>query len=137
MSPIAHSIAGNANRGHEPQFGKNRTAVRLIDLFSQIARTIWPKKTAPHFAAKADVSQRTAEFWLAGEKEISIEAARKLIQSEDGYEFLVAFMGDSEATWWRRVMLAHELGATSRAIKAQERKIAKLKAQRDQFDLDL
>jgi transposase-like protein len=44
-----------------------RTAVRPPEKkFACVARALWPHKTAAELAARAGVSQRTAEFWLAG-----------------------------------------------------------------------
>jgi len=34
--------------------------------FGRVARALWPRKTAAELAARAGVTQRTAEFWLAG-----------------------------------------------------------------------
>ena len=34
--------------------------------FARIARTLWPRKTAAELASRCDVTQRTAENWLAG-----------------------------------------------------------------------
>jgi hypothetical protein len=34
--------------------------------FGRVARALWPHKTAAELAARAGVTQRAAEFWLAG-----------------------------------------------------------------------
>jgi hypothetical protein len=57
-------------RPHAPT-AINRTNVRTpkrdaADLFGRVAREIWPTKTAAALASYGGVTQRAAEYWLAG-----------------------------------------------------------------------
>jgi hypothetical protein len=45
----------------------DRPQVRFAEKnFGRVVRALWPHKTAAELAARAGVTQRTAEFWLAG-----------------------------------------------------------------------
>lgn len=57
-------------RPHERLFGGK---------FARAARAIWPHKTAAHLAAAAHVSERAAEYWLAGQREPSARAIRAIV----------------------------------------------------------
>lgn len=131
-SPITAAVA---NRGGEHASEKRRP-LRWADQILSVARAIWPAKTAQHLAFHTTVSERAAEFWLAGKYDMSLAAARELLRSEHGYEFLTALVGeDCEALWFKRAKLAHEVGITSRAIRAQEKRVEKLRAQRRQIEM--
>lgn len=113
-----------------------RSDLRWIDDMLAVARRVWPTKTAWHLASEAGVSERAAQFWLAGETGMTLANARELIRSEHGYEFLLAYVGaDCEALWFRRAKLAQEHAVTRRSIRAAEKKIASLRAARDQIEL--
>jgi hypothetical protein len=101
------------------------------------ARALWPASTAANLAAKSKVSTRAAEFWLAGQRDISLEAARELLRSEEGYPFLVALMGDCDARWWQRVKLRYDSGKLKREIVAQQKHLAELMNKSQQVDMTL
>lgn len=135
MGTALPSIAVVANRGSEDASGK-RSMLRWRQDIAAVARAIWPIKTAQNIACETNVSERAAEFWLAGRYDMSLAAARDLLRSEHGYEFLVALVGeDCDALWFKRAKLAHDVGVTSRAIRAQEKRIEKLRAQRQQLEM--
>ena len=46
---------------------------------SQIARMLWPQKTAANLAAAANCSVRAAEFYLAGERDWSADALSAIV----------------------------------------------------------
>jgi hypothetical protein len=46
---------------------------------SQVARTLWPSKTAAHIAAAAGCTERAAEFYLAGDREWSGDALAAIV----------------------------------------------------------
>jgi hypothetical protein len=46
---------------------------------SQVARTLWPQKTAANIAAAANCSVRAAEFYLAGDREWSGDAIAAIV----------------------------------------------------------
>jgi len=103
-----------------------------------VAKRIWPTKTAFHLANEAGVSERAAQFWLAGQTGMTLAAARELMRGPHGFEFLVAYVGeDCEALWFQRCKLAHEVGVQSRKIRSEEKRFATLKAKQQQLALDL
>jgi hypothetical protein len=48
-------------------------------VLSDVARTLWPKKTAENIAAAANCSVRAAEFYLAGERDWSGNALAAIV----------------------------------------------------------
>lgn len=81
MVPKASDVIGNFST--KTRSTNVRTASPREHLFggkfSRAARAIWPQKTAAHLAAAAHVSERAAEYWLAGEREPSAAALLALI----------------------------------------------------------
>ena len=130
---ISGATSKRTNLGSSPK----RTTVRWIDGMIAVARALWPAGTAAHLAAKSKVSTRAAEFWLAGQRDISLDAARELLRSEEGYPFLVALMGDCDARWWQRVKLRYDSGKLRRDIAAQQKRLAELMNQSQQVDMKL
>jgi len=53
--PLPAAKRGNAVSPGEPDF-----------TYAEVARAIWPRKTAEHWSAAAGVSPRMAKYWLAG-----------------------------------------------------------------------
>ena len=109
MSTASPTIAKSPNGRTEQSFGQNRTDRRFIYELMQKARSLWPRKTANELSARTEVSQRAAEFWLACQRDLSLDAARKLIQSDKGFEFLCVFMGDAKPQWWVDVKAGHDM----------------------------
>lgn len=62
-------------RPHERLFGGK---------FGRVARAIWPSKTAAHLAAAVGVTERAAEYWIAGQREPSAAALVALINEIAG-----------------------------------------------------
>jgi hypothetical protein len=114
-----------------------RTDVQWISAVLAVARALWPVKTAQNLAHKTHVTERAAAFWLAGERDISLDAARSLLRSEDGYDFLVALMGDSDARWWVRTKLRRDHGDLKRQIMAQRKRLEELEARSNSADLGI
>lgn len=48
-------------------------------VLSQVARMLWPQKTAANIAAAANCSVRAAEFYLAGQREWSGNALAAIV----------------------------------------------------------
>jgi hypothetical protein len=137
MGSVTSIIRGKAKRTNSGT-SQNRSELRWIRDVIATSRALWPAKTAQHLAEKTSVSERAAEFWLAGKYDMSLAAARDLLRSEDGYKFLVALVGDDcEARWWARVKLAYEVGTTARAIRSQARKLEQLRERTQQINLDI
>ena len=62
---------GRSFVGHDEQlFGS---------VLSEVATTLWPKKTAAHIAAAANCSVRAAEFYLAGDRDWSGDAITAIV----------------------------------------------------------
>lgn len=57
-------------RGTEQSFGS---------ILSDVARLLWPTKTAAHLASAAGCSERAAEFYLAGGREWSGDAMAVIV----------------------------------------------------------
>jgi hypothetical protein len=70
-----------------PTIESDRTAVRLDDLdeqsfavvLSNVARMLWPSKTAAHIAAAVGCTVRAAEMYLAGDREWSGDALAAIV----------------------------------------------------------
>ena len=58
------------DRGGEQLFGS---------VLSDVARTLWPVKTAANVAAVVGCSERAAEFYLAGQREWSGDALAAIV----------------------------------------------------------
>ena len=133
VTSIIREKAKGPNLGTSPK----RSELRWISDMMTAARALWPAGTAHHLAAKTNVSPRAAEFWLAGKYDMSLGAARELLRSEEGYEFLVALMGDCDARWWQRVKLRYDTGKVKRSIIAQQKRLAELLNETQQVDMNL
>lgn len=64
--------------------GSARTVVRLPEqsfgsILGDVARLLWPAKTAANIAAAAGCSERAAEFYLAGAREWSGAAVAAIV----------------------------------------------------------
>lgn len=111
MHGTVSGTAKNAKTSTESCCGGRRTDRRFIYELMQKARSLWPRKTANELSARTNVSQRAAEFWLACQHDLSLDAARKLIQSDKGFEFLTIFMGDAKPEWWLDVKAGHDMAS--------------------------
>lgn len=135
MTATLSTAGGNATSEAEISSPK-RNDLRWMGDILAVARRIWPRKTAAHLAHATGVSERAAQFWLAGETGMTLAAARALFRTEHGYEFLVAYVGeDCEALWFKRAQLAQHQAVTKRTIRAAERKLEQLRAARQQIDM--
>lgn len=122
MATASLAASTRANSQGEAGFGGDRSELRLSYEFMRLARVLWPRKTAAELAFRTGATERAAEFWLAGKFAISLEHARKLIQSDEGEKFLVPFMGDARPEWWRalkRTIEVSQLRKEQRAVSAR------------------
>lgn len=57
------------------KMGRNRMPRSATDCTESVhvvvARAMWPRKTAAHWAARAGVKERMAKYWLSGQHEVS------------------------------------------------------------------
>lgn len=129
--------AEKAKAGGENSSPK-RNDLQWIGAMLAVAKRVWPTKTAFHLADEAGVSERAAQFWLAGKTGMTLAAARELMRGPHGFEFLVAYVGeDCDALWFQRCKLAHDVGVTSRKIRAEEKRFETLKSKQQQLSLKL
>lgn len=131
------SISGTRATGTDLGATPERRDLQWFGPFIAVARALWPVKTAQNLAHKTQVSERAASFWLAGKYDMSLDAARALLRSEDGYAFPVALMGDCDARWWQRVKLRYDSGKLKREIAAQQKHLAELINRSLQEDMKL
>jgi hypothetical protein len=61
----------------------HRGAINCTAIHSIIARAIWPRKTAEHWAAAAGIKPRMAKYWLAGTHEVSDAGKLAIIREID------------------------------------------------------
>lgn len=135
MSSSVPMVAESAKFTSSNACGVSARSCGGLDGLIEVCRRVWPRKTAQEIAFHTGISQRSAEYWLAGKYSISLEAAKGLLRSEHGYEFLKAFMGDSKAAWWWRVEHQSKTGDTRRQLKAVAKKLAALREQQEEMDL--
>ena len=74
------TIRKNELQGRETVRTPDRQDEQLFGAcLADVARTLWPSKTAAHIAAAAGCSERAAEFYLAGEREWSGDALAAIV----------------------------------------------------------
>lgn len=105
MTGAANTIAGDpTNSGAARSTGRNTSIVRPIAFIASKARELWASKVAVELAARAGVSVRTAENYLAGDRSMNGNSLVRLLQSDAGPAFLEAIIADmppSRQTAWR------------------------------------
>lgn len=126
MGGASQAAAVAANGGADQVFGDSRTSVRSTAAAMHAARGLWPLKTAAQVAARAGVHPRTAEYWLAGSREMSAEALAHLLRSEEGVQFLAAVMARARPAWWSALLRAGVLGGIARRREADLRLLRKV-----------
>lgn len=85
----------------ETGFGNRRSGIRCIDAVCDLARRLWPSKTAANLAGRAHISRRAAELWLEGRTEPGADALVNLLRSDAGFELLQSIMQGSGTRWWK------------------------------------
>jgi hypothetical protein len=74
------TLRKNANEARESGRTSDRQDEQVFGAcLSQVARTLWPSKTAAHIAAAAGCTERAAEFYLAGDREWSGDALAAIV----------------------------------------------------------
>lgn len=95
----------------ERSFGERRKTLRAVaaderEIIPRViaaARRLWPRNTAFHLAARARVTDRAAENWLAENTGMSAEAVCGLLRSDAGLAVLEQIMGEAKPDWWADV----------------------------------
>lgn len=117
----AMSIAGGekSNLETERSFGRKSSKVRPISFIASAAKGLWRNKVAVELAERSGVSVRTAENYLAGDRDMNGNALVRLLQSDVGPAFLTAMIAELPPS--RQVAWREELGrAAKRARLLQE-----------------
>lgn len=135
---MAGTLPTDAVKANQPgvvPFPHSEERFTVFKAIVAVLKDIWPRKTISHASYATGVSERAVKYWLAGETRMSLEHVVALLRTDDGYEILEAIMGDCKAEWWLTTKVAHGLRQSRRAIRAQQKRIDELRAQRDQIDL--
>jgi hypothetical protein len=104
MSTVSLATAENSNRGVPRSFGGKPSTVRPIAFVAAKARQLWRNKVAVELAERAGVSVRSAENYLAGDRDMNGNALVRLLQSDAGPAFLAAMISElppSRQEAWR------------------------------------
>jgi hypothetical protein len=132
---IISIAARNAKATGEPRFADTK---RGSDVYSQIVgiiRRAWPRKTSAHVAYVTGASERSVQFWLAGETKMSLQQVIALLKTDVGFDILEAIMEDGcKAEWWVVAQVAQNVRRSRKAIEKEEIRIAASRAQLDMID---
>lgn len=101
MTKPCTTAMGSVKSSLAEGFGDSRIGIRTIDAVMRVAQRLWPRKTAAELAVRANVSQRSCEFWISSKHNISGDALAHLLRSEEGMAFLEEVMGDAKPAWWK------------------------------------
>ncbi len=111
----------------EGGFGNNRKGIRFSEAVCDLARRLWPSKTAANLAGRAGTSVRAAELWLEGRTEPGAEALVQLLRSDAGFELLQNLMEGSGTRWWREFEQGVQIAELEQRIEWQRGQLEKLK----------
>lgn len=110
-------------------FDKNRSRIRCVDAVCNLARRLWPSKTAINLSSRASISKRAAELWLEGRTEPGADALINLLRSDAGFELLQEIMAGSSTRWWREFERGVHIAELEQRIEWQRQQLQKLKEQ--------
>lgn len=82
-------------------FAKRSNKIPLVDAVCDMARRLWPSKTAINLASRAEISERAAKLWLEGRTEPGADALVNLLRSDAGFHLLQQIMQGSGTRWWQ------------------------------------
>lgn len=77
------------------------------DPIAYVARKLWPTKTSEHLADYLGCSVRHAKYLLSprtSKKTITVAFIKRMLLGRHGHEFLKAWMDQSDAEWWQRLV---------------------------------
>lgn len=98
----------------------------LSQAIARVARSIWPTKTDIELRIRTGTSDRRCRDLLAGRSGMSLDAVANLLRSEEGFEFLLALLGDASPDWRRKLEVHIDISLTRFAIEQQRNRIAEL-----------
>lgn len=79
-----------------------------------LARAVWPRKTAAELAAKTGRSERMCKYWLSRRFGLSADDLANIIRSEQGLEFLNELMSGEAPAWWAEFKRVQEIALLRR-----------------------
>ena len=113
-----------------PSLGFNRTGLPIVEVVSNVARRLWPFKTARHLAQRCGVTERAAEFYLSGSSTgMNADALAELLRSDAGFKVLEAIMGDAKPSWWPKFAVQHAIDELAKKQAETARSLEALRAQ--------
>lgn len=112
----------------ETRFGKYRNKIRCFEAVTNVARRLWPVKTAANLAGRCDVGVRAAELWMEGRNDISAEALVNLLRTDAGFEVLTELMQGAPSKWWPDFELGCRLADLQKRMDFQKAEFDKMKA---------
>lgn len=127
--------AKKANVATAASFAKTKKDSAFFEKITRIVALAWPRKTTAHVAHLTGTSERSVQFWLAGETRTQVEHVVGLLRTDEGYAILEAIMADCKVQWWVETQMAHGVRVLRRSINDQQRRIDELKALQNQIDL--
>jgi hypothetical protein len=86
-----------------------------------VAKNIWPQKTIENFAAYIGAKPRTAQYILHSPRKTTmrVDFVVRMLTGKYGQEFLKAFMSESDAEWWQRIVeLEKQQAENEKALSA-------------------
>lgn len=108
-------------------FTKNRSRIRCVDAVCDMARRLWPSKTAINLSSRAEISKRAAELWLEGRTEPGADALVNLLRSDAGFELLQSIMEGSGTRWWREFERGVQIAELEQKLDWHRQQLEKLK----------
>lgn len=129
MSTVSGTAGNFAKNRSGALCGQVADSVRLSKALSDRAKAIFSK---PYRALvdTLNISERDAHYRLSGARKYTAADISKLLQSEDGLQFLVILMEGARPKWWKAVIKMAALGSI------EQRRGRDLKLMRRVFDAD-
>lgn len=112
----------------ESRFGKYRNKIRCFEAVTNVARRLWPVKTAANLAGRCDVGVRAAELWMEGRNDISAEALVNLLRTDAGFEVLTELMQGAPSKWWSDFERGVRIADLEKRMNYQKAEFEKMKA---------
>lgn len=135
MGTFSITTAKNAKGRGETRFESAKFASVFYGQVVDIIRRAWPRKTSSHIAYLTGVSERSVQFWLAGETRMSVENVAALLRTDAGFEILKAIMGEAKPKWWLNFQIVQSVRESKRAIAREMKRTEELRALQAQIEL--
>lgn len=120
------SSAGNANSASAVLGIKYAGTVSTNSLIVGCLKKIYGKKAWTALVDIFDFKERRAKHRTGSSRKFKAEELAQFLQSEDGFEFLVAVMADARPTWWRVCRPLMEVAETQKMQAAARRRLRRV-----------